>query len=67
LRLTGELGDILDRTRIEIIYNCSETKKGSVKIVLKIEPDHCEAFELAWQKICKHAGIILFKIEIICL
>ncbi len=59
--MTGEVGEILDRTRIEVIYNCNKDKKSDVKVTMKIEPDHCLPFELVWIKSCKDKGKLLNK------
>jgi len=56
--LSGDVGEILDRTKIEVIYNCNrEIADGRVKITMNIEPDHCSPIELAWYKDCNMQGI----------
>jgi hypothetical protein len=57
VEVKGEKGDQLDRSTLEIIYNCNGRKKGIVKITMTISPDHCDPFKLVWHKICKEIGI----------
>jgi hypothetical protein len=53
VEVKGEKGDQLDRSTLEVIYNCNGGKKGTVKITMTISPDHCDPFKLVWHKICK--------------
>jgi hypothetical protein len=60
----GDKGESIDRSTIEIVYNCDQNKMGAVKITLHLTPDNCKPFKLAWKKICKEKGnylIFIFK------
>ncbi len=52
VKLTGSTEEIIDRTRIEVLYSCSKTKSGRIRITLSIEADSCEPFVLEWFKHC---------------
>ena len=54
----GNKGESIDRSTIEIKYNCDQEKKGVVKITLNLSPDNCSPFKLVWKKICKKKGIL---------
>lgn len=57
----GIKGESIDRSTIEVIYNCDKEKKGTAKITLNLSPDNCRPFKLVWIKICKKQGIYKIK------